>query len=56
VIPKANARDLTEIPKSLSRDLRFVFAARVDEVLNAALGPVRALKLAKPPEKGKKTA
>ncbi|MGE5717968.1 MAG: S16 family serine protease, partial [Acidobacteriota bacterium] len=56
VMPKANARDLTEIPKELSRDLKFVFASRVDDVLKAALGHVRILKLAKPPGNGKKTA
>ncbi|MGZ5430546.1 MAG: S16 family serine protease, partial [Thermoanaerobaculia bacterium] len=56
VIPKANARDLTEIPKELSRDLKFIFASRVDDVLKAALGHARLLKLAKPPENGKKTA
>ena len=56
VMPKANARDLTEIPKELSRDLKFVFASRVDDVLKAALGHARVLNLAKPPENGKKTA
>jgi ATP-dependent Lon protease len=37
ILPKANRRDLAEIPKELRRDLKFVFASRVDDVLGAAL-------------------
>ena len=44
MIPKANVRDLSEIPKELKRDLTFVLAARVDDVLKAALGPREASK------------
>jgi len=43
LMPKENERDLTEIPKELRRDLRFVFAETVDDVLEAALkAPPRA--------------
>ncbi|MGZ6989003.1 MAG: S16 family serine protease, partial [Thermoanaerobaculia bacterium] len=56
VMPKANARDLTEIPKELSRDLKFIFASRVDDVLKAALGPAPPLKIAKSAGKEKKPA
>ncbi len=37
ILPKANARDLSEVPKELRRDLKFVFASKVDDVLGAAL-------------------
>jgi len=37
ILPKANARDLAEVPKELRRDLKFVFASKVDDVLGAAL-------------------
>jgi ATP-dependent Lon protease len=47
ILPKANRRDLAEIPKELRRDLRFVFASKVDDVLGAAFaGPART-----PPKK-----
>jgi ATP-dependent Lon protease len=36
ILPRANRRDLAEIPKELRRDLKFVFAAKVDDVLSAA--------------------
>ncbi len=39
LMPKENERDLTEIPEELRRDLRFVFAETVDDVLDAALKP-----------------
>ncbi len=56
VIPKANVRDLSEIPKELRRDLTFVQAARVDDVLKAALGPAPTSKPARTRAKGKKIA
>jgi ATP-dependent Lon protease len=60
VVPKANVRDLSEIPKELRRDLTFVLAARVDDVLKAALGPALSSKparaRAKTADKGKKIA
>ena len=37
ILPKANERDLVEVPKELRRDLKFVFASKVDDVLGAAL-------------------
>jgi ATP-dependent Lon protease len=39
IVPKANARDLAEVPKELQADLKFVFAAHVEDVLAAALKP-----------------
>jgi ATP-dependent Lon protease len=60
VVPKANVRDLSEIPKELRRDLTFVLAARVDDVLKAALGPALSSKparaRAKTADRGKKIA
>jgi ATP-dependent Lon protease len=50
ILPKANRRDLAEIPKELRRNLKFVFAARVDDVLGAAfIGPAAASKKSKAP-------
>jgi ATP-dependent Lon protease len=42
IMPKANARDLVEIPPELQRDLRFVFVEKVDDVLGTALKPLVA--------------
>jgi len=39
VVPRANERDLSEVPKELQSDLKFVFAAQVDDVLEAVLKP-----------------
>jgi ATP-dependent Lon protease len=49
ILPRANRRDLAEIPKELRRDLTFVFASKVDDVLDAAftLPPSRTGKNAK---------
>ncbi len=45
ILPKANRRDLAEVPKDVRRDMKFVFAARVDDVLSAAFtGPATALR------------
>jgi ATP-dependent Lon protease len=47
ILPKANRRDLAEIPKELRRDLTFVFASKVDDVLGAAFtSPPAALRKA----------
>jgi ATP-dependent Lon protease len=47
ILPKANRRDLAEIPKELRRDLKFVFAAKVDDVLGAAfIGPASPVRKA----------
>ncbi len=50
LMPKENERDLTEIPEEMRRDLKFVFAATVDDVLSAAIrsAPVRTPKKAAP--------
>jgi ATP-dependent Lon protease len=37
VLPKRNEKDLGEVPPSVMRDLRFVFAGDMSEVLSAAL-------------------
>ncbi len=37
ILPKANAKDLDEIPKNVKRDLQFIFAEHMDEVLKVAL-------------------
>ncbi len=37
VLPKQNERDLEEVPEELRRDIEFVFAGRVEDVLGVAL-------------------
>lgn len=46
ICPKANMKDLEEIPKNVRRDLQFIFAEHMDEVLKVAL--TRALPAEKP--------
>ncbi len=38
VLPKDNEKDLEEIPANVRKDLKFIFAKEVDDVLKAALG------------------
>ncbi|MEK7580904.1 MAG: endopeptidase La [Patescibacteria group bacterium] len=37
ILPKANAKDLEDIPKNVKRDLQFILAEHMDEVLKVAL-------------------
>jgi ATP-dependent Lon protease len=37
IIPKENEKDLDDIPKYLRKDMRFIFAATMDEVIDNAL-------------------
>lgn len=37
IIPKSNAKDLEDIPKNVKRDLQFILAEHMDEVLKVAL-------------------
>lgn len=47
IIPKANEKDLCDIPEDIRKDIRFITAERADEVFNAALtkSPVAEQKL-----------
>jgi ATP-dependent Lon protease len=38
VIPKQNEKDLDDIPKEIRKDIRFVFAETMDDVIRTALG------------------
>ncbi len=49
ICPKSNAKDLDEIPKNVRRDLQFIFAEHMDEVLKVAL--THALPKEKPSKK-----
>ncbi|MBR2645979.1 MAG: endopeptidase La [Clostridia bacterium] len=57
LMPKANAREIEELPEVLKRDVRFIPVAEVDEVfdvvfdLNADLAPTAKPKTAKPRKK-----
>lgn len=37
ILPKSNAKDLEDIPKNVKRDLQFILAEHMDEVLKVAL-------------------
>ena len=37
IVPEENRRDMVEIPRKSRRDLEFVFARRMEEVLEVAL-------------------
>ena len=37
ILPKENQKDLRDVPESVRRDLQFIFAERVEEVLEAAV-------------------
>ncbi len=41
VVPKRNKKDLEEIPKYIKKDMEFVFADTMDQVLKVALRPER---------------
>jgi ATP-dependent Lon protease len=45
ILPRDNARDLVEVPEFIRKDLRFVLADHMDEVLREALAkPLRSLR------------
>ena len=37
IIPKKNENDIQDVPEEVRKALKFVFAEKVDDVLNAAL-------------------
>ena len=50
ILPKANTKDLDDIPKNVKKDLQFIFAEHMDEVLKVAL--TRALPKEKKTKEG----
>ena len=46
IIPKQNGKDLEDIPKNVKKDLQFILAEHMDEVLKVAL--TKALPVEKP--------
>ncbi|MCR4324809.1 MAG: endopeptidase La [Candidatus Curtissbacteria bacterium] len=52
ILPKQNAKDLEDVPKNVKRDLQFIFAEHMDEVLKVAL--TKPLPKEKRSEEGKK--
>ncbi len=39
ILPRRNEKDLADVPDEVRREINFVFAERVEDVLNAALEP-----------------
>ncbi len=56
VIPRRNQKDLVEIPKNVQRELKFVYAERIADALNAALLPAAETPIAAKMVTKKKTA
>ncbi len=50
ILPKSNAKDLEEIPKNVKKDLQFILAEHMDEVLKVGL--TKALPKEKPTKEG----
>ena len=51
ILPKRNEQDLDDVPEEVKKSMKFVFVEAVDEVLDAALEPVRKSKQEKPSRK-----
>ncbi len=57
ILPKRNASDLEDLPEEVRKSMKFIFVETVDEVLKAALEPIkRQKKLAKPKDTDGKKA
>jgi ATP-dependent Lon protease len=59
ILPRRNDRDLQDIPEEVRKEMKFVLADTVDDVLQTALPPVAAVKAKSAkarPEKSKKAA
>ena len=37
ILPRANEKDLVELPESVRQEMEFVFASRIEDVLSAAI-------------------
>jgi ATP-dependent Lon protease len=55
ILPKRNAQDLDDVPDEVKKSMKFVFVETVDEVLDAALEPIRKPKKTKATPKKKST-
>jgi len=49
ILPERNRKDYEDIPEAARNDLRFVWAERVEEVIDAALEPAASRKSKKAP-------
>ncbi len=48
ILPRDNESDLRELPEEVRHELEFVFAERIEDVLNAALPEVGQRLIAEP--------
>ena len=55
ILPKRNEPDLEDVPDEIKKSMKFIFVDTVDEVLSAALQPIRKSKKAKAKPKKKPT-
>lgn len=47
VLPKDNKKDMEDVPKNIQKDIKFVFAERLEDVLKVALGKWPLVKMQK---------
>jgi ATP-dependent Lon protease len=47
IIPRQNEKDLDEIPKDIKKDMKFIFAETMDDVITTALQKKRARRIAR---------
>ena len=56
ILPKRNKMDLDDVPDEIKKQMAFVFADTVDDVLSAALEPAKKKTIAAQPKTAKKSA
>jgi ATP-dependent Lon protease len=56
IAPRLNQQDIDDVPAHLRKDLEFIFADRIDQVLREALVPEAGRNGAGPPERARSAA
>ena len=56
VLPKKNEKDLDEVPKDIKKDMHFIFAETMDEVISAALRKKVVRRISRTKSRGKSQA
>ena len=56
LLPKRNQFDLDDVPDEIKKSMKFVFVETMDDVLNAALEPLKPHRPAKAPKRTAKPA
>ena len=56
VIPKENEKDLDDLPKYLRKDMKFIFATTMDDVISTALNKKVPRRIARKKKPGRSMA